>query len=181
MFRTLLYTFFVLNLLNKEKSNKKNIKIGSVNVKQMLSGRFRIYSDRLKELELKKALEEQLLKIEFIKTLNIDIRTGSLLIVYDDKEIDEKLLFASLVRLIDGDTSNEDKEVSILTKEIKTIGKAINQAILDKTYNILDIKSSFVIALVISAINQYSKNKTLGSPSAFTLLMWAYNQIKETK
>lgn len=180
MFKTLMYTLFVLKLFTKENSNRKNIKLGSVTVKQLLSGRIRLYSEKLKNTNLKKALDEQLLKIEFIKDLNIDVRTGSLLIVYDNKKIDEKLLFASLIRLIDGEINNE-KTDSILTQEIKTIGKSINQAILDKTHNILDLKASFVIILTIFAINQYSKNKSLGSPSAFTLLMWAYNQIKESK
>lgn len=180
MINVLLYGYMAYKLFNK-KGNKDSLpSLGSVKVIHSLPGRYRIHSPKLKNLELGVFLKEQFSKISVITEFHVEITTGNLLVKYDKDKVDEKMLFMSIVRLIDGDEEIEKNE-ALLTKEIKVLNKALNQGIMNKTNGILDLKSLFIILLSVAAVRQYNKTKTLGSPSVFTLLMWTYNQMKENK
>lgn len=181
MIRTLFYSYAILTAIKSDKKEKLP-ELGSVKLVHAIPNRLRLYSEKLKNSEVKKLVLDEFKKINLIKELIIDERTGSLLINYDSNKIDENLLFLSCVRLIDGEVNEENfKDKSIISKELKNINNSLDNSIYTKTQGILDLHSLLVMSLLYFAFISYKKNKNIGLPSTFTLLFWTYEQIKEKK
>lgn len=181
MLNILIYSYAIFSSLKTNK-NKKLPELGSVVVKHSIPNRLRLYSPKLKNIDLKNFILEEFQKINLIYEVLIDERSGSLLIKYDSNKIDENLLFMSCVRLIDGEINQENfKKKSIISQELINCRNALDNSIYTKTFGILDLDSLLILSLFYSAFKSYKKNNGMGSPSAYTLLFWTYNQLKERK
>lgn len=186
----LVYSFgiwAVNEIIDKPKSHEngcKNMKSnvpsfrGMLEVKHYLPGRIRLYMPILKNnKEAENVLIHQMTRIQFIKSLKINVVTGTILINYDENEIKPILLMGIVIKLLGLESEINKEPESLVKKEIVNLKDSVNLAIYDKTKGIFDIKAIMLLGLFISGINKCIKDPKV-TPGGITYLWWAYSYIK---
>ncbi len=151
---------------------------GNFIIAQNIPGRLRIYCEKLKYSELGNSLISQMGKIDGIKLAETNPMTGTLLIIYEEKKINNEMLIAALIRLLGLEHEEGSKKGSKIMEEVRLVNKSIDYALMDKTKGMLDLKTSMAVTLIAMAVRQYIKYGNIGSPSGLTLLYWAFNLIE---
>ncbi|MCB2338748.1 heavy-metal-associated domain-containing protein [Clostridium estertheticum] len=170
--------YMLMKAARGQINNKSEISFnGTIQVKQNISGRLRIYCDKLRDNKLSQAINAQLCRIEGIKQVSVSLITGSILVIYDGKKIDSNLLQAAIVKLLGLDKESEKASNSIIMQEVTIANQALNYAMLDKTGGIIDLKTTLPIIFVGLAIKELVRTGNLGIPAPITLLYWAYNSF----
>jgi hypothetical protein len=113
-------------------------------------------------------------KIPDIRSVEINTRSGSILVQYDDDEIEPHVVCGLLIKVLDLESDLESHSESMVQREIRTIGKALDQTIYNSTAGIVDLKSAFLILLVLLGFYKIMLEKDRSLPSGVSLLWWAY-------
>ena len=170
--------YMVIRAVSGQINNKQEISFnGLIEVKQNISGRLRIYCDKLRDNKLSDALNIQLSRIEGIKQVSVSTVTGSILVIYDAKKIQSDLLQAAIVKLLGVEGDSDNLSNSLIMQEVTLANQALNYAVLDKTSGIIDLKTALPIVFVGLAIKELIRTGNLGTPAPITLLYWAYNSF----
>lgn len=174
----LLTGYAVFRALGKNKKGASSMSFGGkVDVCHSIEGRIRIRSEFLKVEELGSLVVVQLTKIDGIKKVSTSHLTGSILIEYDSKKIDNELLTSAVIRLIGAEEELDRLQNSKIYNELQHVDKAINHAMLDKTAGFVDTKILLSASFIGMAAYKIASSGTIGSPSSLTLLWWAYNNL----
>lgn len=147
-------------------------------IQHSIPGRIRVYVSLLKDNKEKaEELFQQLNKISALKKVNIDTRSGSIVIRFDEREIGEGLLFATIIRLTGLDSEVERDKVPIINREMKDIGDSLNKAVYEKTSGLLDLWTLIFIAFTFFGIKNLFSGRIPVFPAATTFLWWALNGL----
>ncbi|MGL5616424.1 MAG: HMA2 domain-containing protein [Sarcina sp.] len=183
--------FILLSLAGKiigDLTSKKSVKInnnaknlpsfkGVLEVKHSLTGRIRFFIPLLHNNEdVKSLLVGQLSRVPAIKTIEANIITGNLLLVFDEKEVEPTILIGVIIKLLGLEEKANKKPEAILTSEMKNMKEALNMAIYEKTNGILDGKSLMVILSLFGGFKMLKANPT-ALPNGYTLLRWAEKEL----
>lgn len=163
---------------NQKKGNEGLTFGGNIEVSHAIKGRVRFRSDLLKNEELCQMLLAQLTKIAGIKKVQPTLVTGSLLIEYDGDAIDQELLIGAVYKLIGFENNLDQMKKSKLMSEVQNINESINYAMLDKTKGMVDLRTLLPLSFLGMAGYKILKSGTVTSPSAVTLIWWAYNSMQ---
>lgn len=116
---------------------------GPVETKHLLPGRVRFQVPCLKDDEAKRSLiEEKLGQIESVESVKITASTGSLLIQYDEKQVEPELLYAAVVRLLGLERELERTPQPALFREYALLIRSLDRAVYDRTCGLLDFHTS---------------------------------------
>ncbi len=166
---------------DKKVANKNISKLpdfkGIVTVKSAIKGRMRLNIPILKNNEaLCNELYSNLVKIDSIKEISVNFITGSLLICYDENEVEPHLLQAAAIKLLNLDVFINDDSESIIGTEIKAYLKSLNEAVKSKTGFLFDIKTITAIILLMFGLCRICRVPRI-LPDGYTLCRWGIRQL----
>lgn len=172
----------VISDTSKNKSrNKNSINVpdflGVVEVKHSIKGRIRYYVPKLKgNNTLAEYIISQLSKVNTIKNVKANAITGNLLIEYSCGEIDPSMLTAAIVKLLNLESEIKKKKDALVTREFSNIKEVVNLAVYNKSRGILDLKSIYLIIVIIFAIRGIKMAPKM-QPNGYTMVRWAYKEM----
>ncbi len=166
----------------KDKSNSLFIRYtGPIITKHHIDGRIRFEIQKLKNNQLLiNELITELRKINGITSCSANAVSGSLVLHYEKEQISPDFLFSILVRLLRVEHEIEETPISIVEKEIRSLGGSLNKAVYDRSRGIIDFKTALPLALGIAGIQKiYQEGLNNSFPSGFILLWWVYQSFSK--
>lgn len=127
-------------------------------------------------IEQKKILQENFLKMPFIKEININLLLGTILIKYDKNIIDIQMLSIILINILGLEKELEKRKVGCLSRELKKFFGVINNSIFSKSKGILDLKSIIAITFIVGGYIRYKTNPAI--PNGINLLWWGFRYLE---
>lgn len=174
--------FILASLLKKKKKAGQSIPVipGKFEVSHAMPGRIRF---RVPLLETRAdsqldTVRNELPKIPEILSLEINSYSGSILVQYDVDGIEPHILCGLLIKALGLEAELDSNPESTIQKEIKLIGKAINQAVYNSTAGSLDLTSAFILFTVSLGLYKIIVQNDRSLPGGFNLLWWAYVMAK---
>lgn len=168
--------------------NKSNI-TQSFFLKAALSGRRRYYVKCLIDNHLlAQTLEKELLKTSYIKKVEINIMTGSLLLLYDEEKVKrlEGLIKALAERIFtykgdvaQGASKKPMRQISLLGESIRRTFHAFNEKLLQKTRGYIDLRTLFSLTFVFRGLRRVLIYKD--RVSGWQLMWWAFSLLSVGK
>jgi len=120
---------------------------------------------------------EKVGKIEGVEKVACSGITGSVLIHFDEGQLQADLLFAALIRLLELERELVRTPQSTVGKEIGQVGHSLNQAVYSQTEGFIDLKTMVPLAIGGVGLFRLITERPLALPTAFTMLWWAYNSL----
>ena len=148
---------------------------GIVEVRASLPGRMRLYMPAVSASPaLAEQMKAQLIGTGVIHRVEIEPRTGSVLIHYDESKVQAPVVMGAAMKLMGLDAQAGAAPVGKVREGARMLLRSVNAGVLDATGGLLDAKTLAAGALTIAALRSKAK---LGwaTPGALTLLWWASN------
>ena len=116
-----------------------------------------------------------------VTTIEVNNYSGSVLIVFNENEIQAELLFTALIRILGLEKQLEHTNESRIAREIQTIGKSINRAFNENTGGFIDLWTAIALTMAFIGSKKLIKEKSAAFPAGFTLVWWAVNMLLRGK
>jgi copper chaperone CopZ len=174
----MIFGFVLASLLKKKgvKSPTLPSIIGKFEVAHAIPGRIRYSAPLLVNSDtlLLNRIDKELTKVDGIKSVQSNPISGSLIVIYDEAQIEDYVVHGIALKVLGLEKELEHTPESILLRELKLLGRALNQQIYQSSAGLLDLNSSLMITLVTIALYRivFMQERTL--PSGLNLLWWAY-------
>ncbi|GBE30019.1 hypothetical protein BMS3Bbin04_01045 [bacterium BMS3Bbin04] len=94
-----------------------------------------------------------LIRIQGVNRVEVDGRTGSVLILFDDTRLEAEILFAALIRLLGLEKELNRTPKSLLRREGWEALQAMNRGVYDTTNGLIDLYSAAGILAGAAALN----------------------------
>ena len=146
---------------------------GTAEVQSSLPGRMRIYMPAVMEAQSQALqMKSQLEGTGVIRRVDIQPRTGSVLIIYDETQVQAPVVLGAAMKLMGLDARIKAAPVGKVREGLKTLANAVNMGVIDGTNGLLDLPTLAGGALTIAALRNKAKYGW-ATPGAMTLLWWA--------
>lgn len=170
--------FLLASLLrNKSRSRTGLPSIrGKLETVHALPGRLRFNSQLLmglKETSCKK-IGMEIKKIDGIESVEINPLTGSLLIIFNASLIQPFVVHGIAVKVLGLEDELEKSPSGFITREMDLIGRSLNQQIYQSSGGLMDLRSSFMLSILILALYRIVIQGDRTIPGGINLLWWAY-------
>jgi hypothetical protein len=171
-----LLTGFLLTALLGRKNAPSRVRLpsfpGILETVSALPGRVRFRTPAIiGQPAAASGVQERLGGLEGVQSAEASAVTGSVLLRYDDKQVDPMILFAAVIRLLGLEQHIGKAPRSSVGRHIREAGAALNQAVHERTGGVIDLWTGLPLVLVALGIrNVLTRNGQLGWP----LLWWAY-------
>jgi copper chaperone CopZ len=177
---------FVLASLLKKKGIKSNTLpsiFGKFDVVHAIPGRIRYFAPLLEDIDksLLNRIENELSKIDGIKSVHVNPTSGSLILTYDETLIKDHIVHGIVLKLLGLEKELDYSPEAALLKELKLIGRGLDHQIHKSSVGLLDFKTSLMMALVSIALYRIIILRERSIPSGFNLLWWSYVMAKSGK
>ncbi len=173
--------FLLAALFGKKKKEHKSPLLDlfyPVRTQHLLPGRVRFQVEKLKDNPRdEKFLLEQLPKVRGVSRVNINTITGSILLLYDEDEVQPELLCTVVIRLLGLENELDKPPISIVLKEIREMGGSLNRAVYERTGGLIDLWTAIPIILAVVGARKIMTQRYQAVPTGFTLLWWAYHAL----
>ncbi len=148
---------------------------GIVEIKHAIPGRVRFHIPILKQNKEKgRLLEQQLLKAEAIREVQVNPLLGTVLIIHEEAKIDNVTLTGVLAKLLGLEKELEKTPKSLVGKELSKIIKSANSSVYQQTDGVLDLNSVVTLTFLSLGIWSITRNPSI-LPAGISLVYWAYN------
>ena len=137
------------------------------------SGRMRLYMPAVSDARAQaEQMKTQLESTGIIRRVDIEPRTGSVLILYDEAAVQAPVVMGAAMKLMGLDEKASAVPAGKLREGLRTLMSAINAGVLDATGGLVDAKTLAAGILTVAALRSRAK---IGwaMPGALTLLWWA--------
>ena len=173
-----LITGFILAALagrgKKEQSPLPGMTRGPLRVTHSLPGRMRLRAEVLKNNDKAKELVETKLRaLEAVRNVSANTITGSVLVSYEDKDLEPGLLFAVIVRVLGLEKEFEKPPKPVIAEELKDLADSLNRYVFDKSNGMVDLWTLLFILLAGQGVRDLYAGGKRAIPPGFTLLWWA--------
>lgn len=122
---------------------------GILEVKHSIPGRIRFFAPPLVGSPTQcQDLKPQLEKITIIHQVAISPITGSVVIHYDETEIEPIVLAGIMIKLLGFEDRITQKQPVLLDQKIKTLIKSLDYAVVENSKQRMDIKTSVTLLLL---------------------------------
>ena len=129
--------------------------------------------------EMAEHLENILSQIKPVKSYMINTTIGTLLVTYDETEVETSILIGSLIKIMGLEEEINKSKDGRLSYLMRDLLKGIDLAIYNNSKGILDGKSLLTISFLGLGIYQLKNKKIL--PNGVNLLWWAYRNSQGGK
>lgn len=161
------------SLNNLEFTGFKDI----LEVKHRLKNRVRLYSPFLyKRLDILQFSSKELSKIESIRKIQFSEISGTILIEFNENELDFYTLFSSTIRILGLQEEVEKPRVPKVKRAVKDLTECLNHSIYQKTKGFLDFKTLIPITFLYFAVKGFY-NSVPSKPNPYSLLYWSYRNL----
>jgi len=173
--------FLLASLFGKKKEAGRSPLLSlryPIRTRHILPGRVRFETDVLvNDAKAQQFLMEQMSKVKGVSKVQISTITGSVLVQFEDNEIQPELLYTVLIRLLGLEKELERTPQSLVLKEIRLVGDSLNRAVLERTGGIIDLWTAIPILVGLVGIRKIMAQRALAFPAGFTLVWWAYHSL----
>ena len=139
---------------------------GILEVRASIPGRMRLYVPSLSgSMDQAEQAREQLLGTGVVHRVELEPRTGSMLVCYDERKVE-------VIKLLGLDAVINGKQKSRMESGLHTILDAVDRGVMGATNGLMDGKMLAGTALSVLAIKEW-RLAGLAVPGAMTLLWWA--------
>ena len=148
---------------------------GVAEVRSSLPGRMRLYVPAVtQDMERAGQMKSQLESTGVIQLVEVQPRTGSVLVRYDEAKVQAPVVLGAVMKLMNLEGRLDAVPVGKLREGMRVLARAVNAGVLDATAGILDAKTVVAAALTVGALRSKAQ---IGwaVPGAMTLLWWASN------
>lgn len=121
---------------------------------------------------------KQLLSTGCVKSVHFSPVTGSMLILYDQKQVDAPVLIGAIIKLMGLQDSLHAKENPLFLEKLHMVSDALDRACLDATNGWFDGRLLTGGCLLYAAVYQGMKNG-FSLPGTATLLWWASSLLRK--
>ncbi len=170
--------FILASLLRQKKRMGMGLPSvqGKLETVHALPGRMRLNSPLLVGLQEKthKKIGAEIKKIEGIQKVDINVHTGSLLIVYHASAIEAFVVHGIAVKVLGLEGELEKSPTGLLTREIDLIGHSLNQQIHQSSRGVMDLRSSLMLSVLMLALYRILIQGDRVLPGGINLLWWTY-------
>jgi hypothetical protein len=123
-------------------------------------------------------LETKLALLDQVESLHVSPVSGSVVIYFDASAIEPAMLFGATARLLGLDGKINDGKQSVLWREMKAAGRAIDRAIYSKSAGFADLKTLVTLSILGTfAYKLVAESNRLSSPGTVTLGWWVFNLL----
>lgn len=146
---------------------------GKAEVRSSLPGRMRLYMPAVSQArEQAEQMKAQLAGTGVISRVEIEPRTDSVLICYDESQVQAPVVMGAAMKLMGLDGKMNPAASGKVREGLHTLLDAVNTGVLDATAGLLDAKTLAAAALTVAALRSRAQ-KDWAVPGAMTLLWWA--------
>lgn len=176
--------FAALAGAKKNGKNGKRVRVprfttGPVQTVHALPGRLRLRVPSLVDDEAgQKTLGERFPTLPGVESIRITPVSGSVLIHYDETEVEPDLLFAAVVSLLNLEAEMDKPVQPLITRELKAAGQSLNRCVFEKTGGVVDLWSAVMILLAGVGVRKMVQDPARAFPAGFTLLWWGLTTIR---
>ncbi len=155
---------------------------GPLRVIHALPGRMRFRAPSLKGNEAAKELvESKIGALEAVASISVNILSGSVLVKFNEKDLEPGLLFAVLIRVLGLEKEFEKPPKPILATEMKDVADSLNRFVYDHTGGIVDLWTLLFILIAGQGVRELYAGGKRVLPPGLTLLWWAYHGLLREK
>lgn len=122
-------------------------------------------------------LVENLQKIKGVKSVEVDLISGSILVRYDPEAITPEILFAAIIKLLDLESEFLSTPQPVLARELREVAGSLNRTVYELTGGVTDLHTLFLIGLGVFGIYLFRRDGARAFPGGFTLLWWMYSSM----
>lgn len=170
--------FVLASLLRKNKTKSSALPsiFGRFEVAHAIPGRIRYRAALLETIDssLLNRIEKELRKVEGIESVRGNLKSGSLVITYNEAKIKDSVVHGVAVKVLGLEKALEQTPESTLLTEVNWAGRAINRQIYESSGGLLDLKSALLVTLVTFGLYRIVIGQERTLPSGVNLLWWAY-------
>lgn len=146
---------------------------GILEVRASIPGRMRLFVPSLAGgMEQALQVREQLLGTGVVHRVELEPRTGSMLVCYDERKVEAAVIEGAVIKLLGLDAAINGKQKSRMENGLHTIFDAVDRGVMGATNGLMDGKMLAGTALSVLAIKEW-RLAGLAVPGAMTLLWWA--------
>lgn len=162
----------------KQQSPISGFCTGPVRTVHALPGRIRFRVPSLaNDQNGSELIKTKLSGVDGVFSVEVSQVTGSVLLLYDEAEVQPELLFAAIVRLLGLEDELENPPPPVVARELKTAAQSLNRAVYEKTGGIVDLWTGLTIGLAGVGIRQAMLDPARAWPAGFTMVWWAANAL----
>ncbi len=146
-----------------------------VEIRHHIPGRVRFYIPSLiNNTGAGHNLEKQLIKADPVKQIKINPVTGTLLIIFEQEQIEVATLTGVIVKLLGLEQEIEKTRPSIVGKELYDILKSANSSLYESSNGFVDLNSLITISFLSLGVYSLLRSPKI-LPAGLSLMYWAYN------
>ena len=143
---------------------------GILEVRASIPGRMRLYVPSLSgSMDQAEQAREQLLGTGVVHRVELEPRTGSMLVCYDERKVEAAVIEGAVIKLLGLDAVINGKQKSRMENGLHTILDAVDRGVMGATNGLMDGKMLAGTALSVLAIREW-RLAGLAVPGAMTLL-----------
>ncbi len=136
--------------------------------------RFRIPMLEGQDNEIIVTIKKELIRLPEINRVNVNPVSGSLVLEYDDEEINASIICSILLKLLGLEDALDAQPQSLAQKELNLIGTSLNRQVYNSTAGIFDLTSALASTIFVLGLYKIIMQQDRNTPSGFSLLWWAY-------
>ena len=146
---------------------------GILEVRASIPGRMRLHVPSLSgSMDQAEQAREQLLGTGVVHRVELEPRTGSMLVCYDERKVEAAVIEGAVIKLLGLDAVISGKQKSRMESGLHTILDAVDRGVMGATNGLMDGKMLAGTALSVLTIKEW-RLAGLAVPGAMTLLWWA--------
>lgn len=146
---------------------------GVAEVRSSLPGRMRLYMPAVSgDCAQAAQMKSQLESTGVIHQVQIEPRTGSVLILYDESQVQAPVVMGAAMKLMGLDGKVNAEPAGKVRQGMRALLRAINAGVLDATGGLLDVQTLAAGTLTVAALRSKAQ-AGWAVPGAMTLLWWA--------
>lgn len=149
---------------------------GVLEVRHSIPGRMRLWIPSLKgDAVASRDFQENLSRLRGVRRVDVNVFLGTCLVEYDARELTAALIVAAASRCFDFERQIQNRQ-STLWQEMKTIRFALDQALLRRTFGLLDLRSAMTLFLSLSLARGVVRQKNATFPP-INMIWWLFQSI----
>ena len=117
-------------------------------------------------------MKAQLLSTGAVRSVTIEPRIGSVLVVYDETQVEAAVLEGAIIKLMNLDAQISAKSSCRMEEGLKALWAAVDAAVTQATGGFMNVKMLAGTALTVAGVRSLRRDGW-GVPGAMTLLWWA--------
>ena len=175
--------FILAALLKKKGGQTLPVIPGKFEISHAMPGRirFRVPSLDTRPPSQIETVRNEMPKITEIHSVELNTHSGSILVEYEFGAIEPYIVCGLLIKVLGLEAELESRPESVVQKEIKFIGNAVNQAVYNSTSGTLDLTSAFILLTISLGLYKILLQNDRTLPGGINLLWWAYVMAKGRK